>query len=387
MKAMILGAGKGTRVWPITKTVPKPMISIFGKPLMESIIEHLKRFDVTDVVVNTSYLAPVIENYFRDGHQFGVNISYSYEGKFEDGKLVSAPIGSAGGMRKIQDFSGFFDETFVVLCGDALIDVDLGEVLKFHKERKSIATIVTKPVPMDEVHKYGVVETDDTGRVLQFQEKPSAEEAVSNCINTGIYIFEPEIFDHIPADTVYDIGGELFPDLAQKQVPFFACDQDFQWVDVGSIKDVWTTAEMVMRGEVNNVHVPGRELQPGVHVGINTSINFDKVKITGPVFIGNGTKIDDNVEITGPAIIGNNCHIEQHATVKHSLVDDYTKVSSLACIEDKVIFGGHSINREGEVTEIGQLDLGWLIGDSRFGQQAPDEFQELIDTVKTSASL
>ncbi len=193
MKAMILAAGKGTRVRPITHVLPKPMIPLVRKPVMEFLVEHLRAHGIKKIMVNTSHLAPVIEEYFRDGDRFGVQMAYSFEGDLIGGQIEGKAIGSAGGMKKIQDFSGFFDETFVVLCGDALVDVDFAEVLRFHRERKSIATLVLRDVPPEEVSKYGVVQTDDSGRILQFQEKPTREQAVSSTINTGIYIFEPEI--------------------------------------------------------------------------------------------------------------------------------------------------------------------------------------------------
>ena len=198
MKAMILAAGKGTRVRPITHAIPKPMIPIMRKPVMESIIELLSQHGVDDVVVNTSHLAPVIENYFRDGHHLGVQLAYSYEGIRTEQGFEDRVMGSAGGMKKVQSFSGFFDETFIVLCGDAWIDLDIQAALAFHREKGGLASIVLQKVPQDEVYKYGVVELAADQRILRFQEKPKPEEAVSNLINTGIYIFEPEVFDYIP---------------------------------------------------------------------------------------------------------------------------------------------------------------------------------------------
>src|SRR6185312_8380743 len=159
MKAMVLAAGKGTRVRPITNLTPKPMIPLLGKPVLESIIEHLCANGFNEIVINTSHLAPVIEDYFRDGSRFGAQIAYSFEGLMEDGRLESIAIGSAGGMRRIQDYSGFFDDTFVVLCGDAIVDVDLREAIRFHRARKAVATIILRQVAREEVSRYGVVET------------------------------------------------------------------------------------------------------------------------------------------------------------------------------------------------------------------------------------
>ena len=147
MKAMILAAGKGTRVRPITHTTPKPMIPIMQKPVMEFLLELLRQHGFNQIMVNVSHLSEEIENYFRDGQKFGVQIAYSFEGRIMEGKLVGEAIGSAGGMKRIQDFSPFFDDTFVVLCGDALIDLDLTAAVKWHREKGAIATVVMKSVP------------------------------------------------------------------------------------------------------------------------------------------------------------------------------------------------------------------------------------------------
>ncbi|MEB3355278.1 MAG: nucleotidyltransferase family protein, partial [Synechococcales bacterium] len=192
MKAMILAAGKGTRVRPITYTIPKPMIPILQKPVMEFLLELLRQHGFDEIMVNVSHLANEIESYFRDGQRFGVQIAYSFEGRIEDGQLIGEALGSAGGMKRVQEFSPFFDDTFVVLCGDALIDLNLTEAVRWHREKGAIATIIMKSVPKDQVSSYGVVVTDDDGRIKTFQEKPAVEEALSTDINTGIYIFEPE---------------------------------------------------------------------------------------------------------------------------------------------------------------------------------------------------
>ena len=231
MKAMILAAGKGTRVRPITHTTPKPMIPILQKPVMEFLLELLREHGFSEIMVNVSHLADQIENYFRDGQRFGVQIAYSFEGRIEDGELIGEAFGSAGGLRKIQDFQPFFDDTFVVLCGDALIDLDLSEAVRRHRSKGALASLITKRVPIDQVSSYGVVVTDETDRVLRFQEKPSVEEAASDQISTGIYIFEPEIFNYIPSGKPFDIGSDLFPKLVATEAPFFALPMEFEWVD------------------------------------------------------------------------------------------------------------------------------------------------------------
>ncbi|NEO95832.1 MAG: NDP-sugar synthase [Moorea sp. SIO3G5] len=365
MKAMILAAGKGTRVRPITYTIPKPLIPILQKPVMEFLLELLRQHGFNQIVVNVSHLANEIESYFRDGQRFGVEIAYSFEGRIVDGQLVGEALGSAGGMRKIQDFYPFFDDTFVVLCGDALIDLDLTAALKFHKEKGAIATLVAKPVPREQVSSYGVVVTDESGRIKAFQEKPSVEEALSTNINTGIYIFEPEIFNYIPSGQEYDIGGELFPKLVETGAPFYAVPMDFQWVDIGKVPDYWRAVRGVLLGEIKNVPIPGKEVAPGIYTGLNVAVNWDKVDIKGPVYIGAMTHIEDGAKIIGPTMIGPNCWICSGATVENSVIFEYSRLGAGVRLVDKLVFGRYCVDKTGAAIDVQAAALDWLITDTR----------------------
>jgi mannose-1-phosphate guanylyltransferase len=366
MKAMILAAGKGTRVQPITYTIPKPLIPILHKPVMEFLVDLLKQHDFTEIMVNVSHLAKEIESYFHDGQRFGVQIAYSFEGTIrENGELEGQALGSAGGMRRIQDFYPFFDDTFVVLCGDALIDLDLTAAVKWHREKGSLATIITKSVPREEVTSYGVVVTDEDGKVKAFQEKPTVEEALSTNINTGIYIFEPEVLNYIPSGQEYDIGGDLFPKLVEMGAPFYAIPMDFQWVDIGKVPDYWQAIRSVLMGEVKNVPIPGTEVAPGIFTGINVAVNWDKVDITGPVYIGGMTKIEDGAKITGPAMIGRNCHICSGAHINNSVVFEYSRIASDVDLTDKLVFGRYCVDKNGATIDMKAASLDWLITDTR----------------------
>ncbi len=366
MKAMILAAGKGTRIRPITYTIPKPMIPILQKPVMEFLLELLRQHGFTEIMVNVSHLAEEIESYFRDGQRFGVQIAYSFEGKIDDdGKLVGEAIGSAGGMRRIQDFSPFFDDTFVVLCGDALIDLDLSAAVKWHKSKGSIATIITKSVPKQEVSSYGVVVTDDDNRIQAFQEKPTVAEALSTNINTGIYIFEPEVFKYIPSGVEYDIGSQLFPQLVADNAPFYAIPMDFEWVDIGKVPDYWRAIRGVLSGEIKNVQIPGHEVAPGIFTGLNVSVNWDKVDITGPVYIGGMTKIEDGAKIIGPAMIGPNCWICSGATVDNSVIFEWSRLAPGVRLVDKLVFGRYCVDKTGASIDVQAAALDWLITDAR----------------------
>ena len=385
MKAMILAAGKGTRVRPITYTIPKPLIPILQKPVMEFLLELLRQHGFDRIMVNVSHLANEIEGYFRDGQRFGVDIGYSFEGSIVDGELVGEAVGSAGGLRKIQDFNTFFDDTFVVLCGDALIDLDLTAAVKQHRANGAIATVITKKVPKEDVPSYGVVVTDDDGKIKSFQEKPSVEEALSTDINTGIYIFEPEIFDYIPSNQEYDIGGELFPKLVEKNAPFYAVSMDFEWVDIGKVPDYWHAVRGVLTREIKNVNIPGTEVKPGIYTGLNVAVNWDKVEIEGPVYIGGMTKIEDGAKIVGPAMIGPNCYICSGATVDNSVIFEYSRLGEGIRLVDKLVFGRYCVDKTGAAIDLQAAALDWLITDARnnpSGQESDDPHKVIKDFLR-----
>jgi len=365
MKAMILAAGKGTRVRPITHTIPKPMIPILQKPVMEFLLELLREHGFTEIMVNVSHLAEEIENYFRDGQRFGVEIAYSFEGRIEDGELIGDAMGSAGGLKKIETFQRFFDDTFVVLCGDALVDLDLTEAVKRHKAKGALASLITKRVPRDQVSSYGVVVTDEDGRVRSFQEKPEVDEAASDMINTGIYIFEPEVLDFVPSDQAFDIGSDLFPKLVAAGAPFYALPMEFEWVDIGKVPDYWQAIRSVLQGQVRQVKIPGKEVRPGIYAGLNVAANWDQINVTGPIYVGGMTKIEDGATIIGPAMIGPNCHICEDATIDNSIIFDYSRIGAGVRLVEKLVFGRYCVDRNGDHFDLQEAALDWLITDVR----------------------
>jgi mannose-1-phosphate guanylyltransferase len=365
LKGMILAAGQGTRVRPLTKDMPKPMIPILGKPVMEYLIEHLARHDVNKIMVNVAHLNTKIEQYFGNGQRLGVQIGYSYEGKFEHGELVAKPRGSAGGIRHIQDFGGFFDQTTIVLCGDALIDLDIGAALFEHKQKKAMVSIVTMEVPKSEVSNYGIVETDKEGRVVSFQEKPHPDEAKSNLASTGIYFFEPEAIDLIPVGVPFDIGSQLFPLLVEKGLPFYAQKRFYHWIDIGRISDYWEVLQRVLRGEISYMDMPGTEVKPGIWVGLNTKIDWANVKIEGPVYIGSSTQIDAGAEIIGPCWISHGSHIRNDAKVIRSILFDYTRINASSEVSEMIISPTYCVDRAGETYYIGDERCIQRWGDAR----------------------
>jgi mannose-1-phosphate guanylyltransferase len=361
MKAMILAAGKGTRVRPLTYELPKPMIPLLGKPVMAYLIEHLAKHQVNEVMVNVSYLHEKIQQYFGDGHRFGIEIGYSFEGDISNNMVIPSPVGSAGGMRKIQDFGEFFDETAIVICGDAIIDLDITAAVAEHRKKGALVSLVAKEVPMDKVSGYGIVVTDEYGKIISFQEKPSQTEARSNLASTGIYIFEPEALSLIPSGSTFDIGSDLFPLLVERNLAFYAINQPFNWIDIGIVSDYWEVMQQLMRGEVPSMEMPGKQIRPGVWVGLNVRIDWENTKIEGPVYIGSGARIDKGTEIIGPTWISDGCHVQRDGRVVRSVLFEYTRVGQDYSFEEMIVCGEYCVDKHGRMTHVDDdsCDLIW----------------------------
>lgn len=364
-KGMILAAGQGTRVRPLTRDLPKPMIPILGKPVMEYLIEHLASHGITQIMVNVAHNHHKIEQYFGDGHRWGVELGYSYEGALEHGDIVPRPLGSAGGIRRIQDFSGFFDQTTLVLCGDAIIDLDIGAAVHEHKTQGALASVVTLEVAPDQVQNYGIVVANDFGQVESFQEKPQPAQALSRAASTGIYLFEPEVIELIPPQQVYDIGSQLFPQLVAQRRPFFAQRRGFNWIDIGRVSDYWDVLQRVLRGEVAQMSMPGREVRPGIWVGLNTRVAWDDVTLEGPVYIGSSVCIEPGARILGPSWIGHGCHIRSGAQVERSILFEYTRIAADMQFCETIVSPTYCVDRNGRTVYRGDESTRLRWGDAR----------------------
>ena len=379
---MVLAAGRGTRVRPITDSVPKPMIPIINKPVMAFLIDLLRHHGCDEIIVSTSYMAHEIEQYFGDGEALGVQIAYSFEGYHRDGEVIPEGLGSAGGLKKIQEFSGFFDSTFVVLCGDAIIDLDLTEAVQQHRSKGAIASIVLKNVAPHETDRYGIVQTDRDGRILQFQEKPRPDEAVSCMANTGIYIFEREVLDYVPSGQPFDFGGQLFPLLAAKGLPFYGISMPFSWIDIGQTPDYWQATQMMLRGELKFLSMPGTELADGIWAGINLSLDLDRVTLTPPIYIGSSTRIEPGATITGPTVIGRNCLIETRARIGACVIGDYTRISGYADISEKIVSGRFCVDRFGRNVDLAHTGYAFVVDDVRERREWTEDQEILMEFLR-----
>lgn len=322
MRAMIMAAGKGTRLRPLTDLLPKPMVPIANRPALYHIVRLLKRHGFTEIVINLHHLAEVITGYFGDGSGLGVRLWYSYEPEL---------LGTAGGVKNNEDFLG--GDTFLVISGDALTDVDLTGLVAAHRRYGSIATIAVKEVADPSL--YGVVVVDDDGRVVGFQEKPPREEARSRLCNCGIYVFEPEIFAHIPAGQFDDFGSRVFPDLLRQRVPFHVYRAESYWSDVGNLAEYVRGNADALSGRVH-VELPGEEVRPGVWLEEGAQVAAS-ARLEPPVLVGRGTILEEEVIVEGPAVIGEACRVGKGTHLLRTLLLPGCQVAQGVVLVDGVM--------------------------------------------------
>ena len=383
MKALVLAAGKGTRVMPLTRGTAKPMLRILDTPVLELLIERLRQHGITQIVINTSDHAEAVEQYFGDGRRFGVEIAYSFEGYLSQGELVGEPLGSAGALRHIQRHAGFFDDTFLVLCGDAVVDIDFTALVAEHHRNRALATIALAEVPRSEVCHYGVAVLDESGMVTGFQEKPSVEDAASTLVNTGIYVFEPQILNHIPDTYPADIGSQVFPALAAQGLALFGARLSMTWLDIGRLPDFYRVSQLALLGKVPGYQLPGREIAPGLRTGINVSVNPRRCRLEGPIVIAGGARIEDGTALIGPCFIGAGAVVEAGARIERSIILPHARIGQLADLHAVVTDGQYCMSEDGTVIDLQVTDLPWVIGDARMPASAIREAeQRFLDTLR-----
>lgn len=304
MRAMILAAGVGSRLDPLTRNVPKPLVPIINRPVMEYLVLLLKQHGFHDIMVNVHYLGDVIADHFGDGSKWGVNIHWSREDEL---------WGDAGSVKRVQEF--FQNETFLVIGGDDLTDMDLTAVVQTHKQKQATATLALSIV--DDPSEYGIVQLDDNSQITRFLEKPKGE-VFSKTANTGVYVFEPSVFELIPAHTFFLFGKQLFPLMMEKQLPMYGHITEAYWKDVGNVKVYKQTQRDVLEGQVNALlplHQAGKNVWKGDNVVMDPS-----VKLGSPVAIGSNVTIEAGASVGDNSVIGDNCHIGAGATVQDTIL-------------------------------------------------------------------
>jgi mannose-1-phosphate guanylyltransferase/phosphomannomutase len=326
------------------------MVPVGNKPMAEHVVNLLKKHDFRDIIFALHYLPDAIRDHFSDGSEFGANISYS----IEEGK----PLGTAGCVKMVQDH---LDSTFVVISGDSLTDIDLSAALKFHKEKKSKATLILKRVenPLD----YGVVICDNDQRIQRFVEKPGASEIFSDTVNTGTYILEPEVLLYIVMGREQDFSNDLFPLLLLRNEPMYGYVADGYWCDIGNLAVYRQAHKDVLDGLVN-VEIDLPQIQPGIWVGQGTQID-SSVKLEAPVMIGKNCRIGRETEISPHTTLGDNVGVQEKATLKQPVVWSNVYIGAKAALRACVVCNNSTIHSSASLLE------GAIIGDnSSIGQEA-----------------
>jgi mannose-1-phosphate guanylyltransferase/mannose-1-phosphate guanylyltransferase/phosphomannomutase len=310
---MILAAGLGTRLRPITYAMPKPMVPVLNRPVMEHTARLLGRHGFGEAIANLHWFPETIEGHFGDGSDFGIDLTYVREGWL---------LGTAGGVRNA---AGFLGDSFLVVAGDALTDIDFRAMQEFHASHDGLATLATKRVA--DTDEFGVVIAGEDGRIMGFQEKPDPAEALSDLANTCIYMFRAEIFDYFPAPGTSndadpddppefaDWAKDVFPALLEADVPFYSHEIDAYWNDIGNLDELRQGNLDALHGEV--AVEPGA---PEVADGVRSASPLGRAEVTAPVLIGKGVELGKGVRIEGPAIVGDGCRLGDGAIVRDAIL-------------------------------------------------------------------
>lgn len=324
MKAVIMAGGSGTRLRPLTCDIPKPMVPILNRPVMEHIINLLKREGIEEIAVTTYYLPRAIKEYFGNGEKWGVNLHYYHE---------ESPLGTAG---SVQNAADFLDETFVVISGDAVTDFNLNQAISFHQEMRAEATLVLTRVafPLE----YGVVITDENYKITSFLEKPAWSQVFSDTINTGIYILEPSIFNYYKKGIKYDFSQDLFPLMLKAEKALYGLPLSGYWNDIGTIQDYYETNCDFMMGKIDLDLAEVNQLAEGIFLEDGVEVD-PSARLTAPIFIGANSSIKEGVRLQS-SVIGKNIIIKEGSSLKNSLIWDNSIIGKRDEIRGSVLADG-----------------------------------------------
>lgn len=341
---MVLAAGKGTRLFPLTGEIPKPMAPVVDTPIIRHIFDLLARHGLAEAHVNVHYLADaLLEAYGEESRVNGMRIRLVREDKL---------TGTAGGVKRLARAApvGELDGTFVVVSGDALTDVDIENLVAFHKEKGALATIALHRV--SNTSEFGVVEIDEEGDILGFQEKPTPEEAISTLANSGVYVFEPRVLEYIPENTFFDFARDVFPRFLEAKERFVGYQGDFYWSDIGTLEAYRQAQYDVLSGRVR-VKVPGKKRGGSLWVGENAQIH-PSAALEGYVVVGRDAVIGRGVVLAGDVTVGTDCWIRPNAIIKRSILLPGSSVGDGAYLEDCIVGHGYDV-RPGETIRGGAL--------------------------------
>jgi mannose-1-phosphate guanylyltransferase / phosphomannomutase len=342
VKAVVMAGGEGTRLRPITANQPKPMLPVVNRPIMEHVLRLLRKHGFDETVVTVQFLASIVRNYFGDGDDFGMSLQYATE---------ETPLGTAGSVKNAED--ALRDEPFLVISGDALTDVDLSDLIAFHKDNQALVTVGLARVP--DPLEFGIVIVDDEGRIQRFLEKPTWGQVFSDTVNTGIYVMEPEVLGYVQAGEVVDWSGDVFPRLLESGAPLYGWIADGYWEDVGSHESYMKAQADVLTGKVN-VQIDGFEMSPGVWVADGAEIDPDAV-LRGPLCIGDYAKIEAGAQLREFTVVGSNVIVKEGAFLHRAIVHNNVYVGRGATLR------GCVIGKNTDVMSQSRVEEGAVVGD------------------------
>ena len=330
-KAVILVGGEGTRLRPLTNSVPKPMLPVLNRPFLEHTIHYLKKYGITEIILALSYLPGAIKGYFGDGRAFGVRLHYTIE---------DSPLGTAGAVKKSEKY---LDSTFAVLNGDIYTDLDMAAMLAFHRHKKATATIALTWV--DNPCAFGVVETDGNGKVRQFIEKPAPDKVTTNWINAGVYLLEPEVLGQVPAKTPYMFERGLFPRLLELGKNMCGYQFRSRWLDMGTAeKYLCLNCDLLVSGDKPDfMDMPGED---GLYCAEDATID-PSAQINGPAIVASRSRIGRQVRLIGPVVIGADCTIGDGAVLEEAVLWQGVTIGAGAVLR-KCIVGNDTEIQPGE---------------------------------------
>jgi mannose-1-phosphate guanylyltransferase/phosphomannomutase len=344
VKAVIMAGGEGTRLRPLTSNAPKPMLPLVNEPMMEHIVRLLQQHGFDDIVVTVAFMANHIRTYFGDGSDFGVRMVYATE---------ETPLGTAGSVRNAMDE---LDERFLVISGDVLTDLDLSAIVAVHEQNSALATIGL--VRVENPLEFGIVITREDGSIERFLEKPSWGQVFSDTINSGIFVLEPEIFDHIEAGRPVDFSAEVFPALLEAKEPLFGAVGEGYWEDVGTLEAYLRAHKDILDGRVR-VTIPGFEMGEGVHVGEGAEVHPD-AHVVGPAVIGENCRIEAGVRLGPYTVLGTNVRLRTGTDVERVVVHDNSYLGEGVRLRGATV--GRSCDLRGGV----RAEEGVVLGDECF---------------------
>lgn len=351
MKAMILAAGGATKLYPLTYSLPKPLVPVLNVPVIEHIVGLLASHGFKEVMINLHYLHRLITDQLGDGTRFGVKIHYSYEPEL---------LGTAGGVKNVAEF---FKDTFLVIGADDLTDLNLTEMLEFHRQKRSLATVGV--VPLQTTTDVGVLELDESNRVTWYLEKPEPERGrVGNWGNTGVYFFEPGIFQNIPGRVVYDFGKQLFPELVRQRLPFYGYQvQQSFWMDIGTHLRYRQAHWELLEGRTA-LHLQGEEVRPHIWVAEGATVS-PQAYLRPPVLVGPGARVEAGVELNGPVVLGAHTVVKEKARVRRSVVWENCTLGAESSLDDCLVGSGCILQSGRSFSNIVIASGARMVGDQR----------------------